>query len=588
VFTGTVGNSWVFRSGGDIELFSNGYDPNPGDGVFVGGDWGLFFLHNPDGSFTAPPGLDATMVLNQDYSTTVTFHASGLRYHWSPGGGPLMSVTDRNGNTISFNYDPNTGNQTAVTDTQGRSITFDHNSPYSSRLISAMHDPTGRTWQYQYDSNQNLTQYTDPAGKLTTYSYDANNQVTQIQDPNGDVTKLTYDPSFRVASITLGWGSPVQATYNYTYNAGNTVVTDPNNHQTTYAYDGQQRLTAVTDALGNSQQWAWTADNHVQQYTDAKGKVTTYSYDGNNLTKVQLPTGAATSWAYQDAGHPYYPTGVTDPQGNTVSYHYTAAGNVDTVTNQLPSQNQTQLFYSGNATSYAYDAQGNLRTITPPSPMGPTNIWPDALSRTIEATDGNSVQSDYLYDPLDRPTTLTYPSYYQGNVAHAYDNDGNVTSMTDNNGVTGYQYDARNRQTQKTLPASLGGGSFSHGYDGASNLTGFTDTASVPGQTLAVTCGYNPADLVTSLSENGKTTGFGYDQNHRRTSTTYPDGVVMSQAYDDSGRLSSIAGMSGGTTLSSFAYSYARGSADTVLPQSYTETLRSPSGGVSQVNGARA
>ena len=77
------------------------------------------------------------------------------------------------------------------------------------------------------------------------------------------------------------------------YNTGNTVVTDPNSHSVTYFYDSQLRVTKVTDALSNSVQFNWTADNHVQQYTDAKTQNFTYGYDGNNnLTSIQLPTGA--------------------------------------------------------------------------------------------------------------------------------------------------------------------------------------------------------------------------------------------------------------------------------------------------------
>src|SRR5439155_27145397 len=55
----------------------------------------------------------------------------------------------------------------------------------------------------------------------------------------------------------------------------------------------------------------------------------------------------------------------------------------------------------------------------------------------------------------------------------------------------------------------------------------------------------------------GFNTTFGYDAKFRRTSTTYPSGVTLTQAYDGSGRLTSIVGKnSGGTTLTSFSYTY--------------------------------
>ena len=148
--------------------------------------------------------------------------------------------------------------------------------------------------------------------------------------------------------------------------------------------------------------------------------------------------------------------------------------------------------------------------------------------------------------------------------------------MADSTGTTSYAYDARHRQTTKTLPASLGGGSFSYGYDPVSNLTSMTDSASVPGSPLTVNYGYNALNLVTSLQDPSGTTSFAYDANHNRTSTTYPDNTVMSQSYDASQRLATIAGMSGSTTLTSFTYNYAKGGSDTLLPQGYSEVMTSP------------
>lgn len=169
---------------------------------------------------------------------------------------------------------------------------------------------------------------------------------------------------------------------------------------------------------------------------------------------------------------------------------------------------------------------------------------------------------------------MQYPAYTAGNVSSAYDADGNATSMTDCTGTTRYTFDARNRQTQKTLP---NGGTFSYGLDAVGNLTSLADAASVPGTTLSVTYGYNALNLVTSLVDPSGTTTFAYDQNHQRLSTTFPDGVVERLSYDTSGRLASIAGKNGATTLTSFAYSYTKpGGGDTMLPYSVTETLTSP------------
>ncbi len=390
--TGSVARGWTLGVGQDVNL-----KVLPGiSATFTGpgGDQFVFSL-NGDGSYASPPGADATLVKNGDGTFTLKFQATGM-YDTFTSAGVLTASHDQNGNLIQFLTYPALRNQPV----NGISQIYDNEDRYTkvtsySNLgrIAGFADPTGRTLGYLADNIPNLTTFTDAAGKQTLYGYDhLRRNLVQITDPNNQVTALGYDSSNRVTSIALGSGSSVAGTYTFTYNSGNTVVTDPTNHQATYSYDGQGRLTGITDALGNSQGWSWTADNHVQQYTDAKGKVTNYSYDGNNnLTHVQLPpvslsAGPTMSWQYQDSNHPYYPTGVTDPQGNTTTYHYTPAGNPDVITDALPSQNQTQLSYTlrgevyqvvdarGNTTTYDYDLFGNLTTITPPSPMGGITI----------------------------------------------------------------------------------------------------------------------------------------------------------------------------------------------------------------------
>jgi YD repeat-containing protein len=584
---GSFGIGWMINAGPDVLLQTPSSNP-----TFVGpSNYQVAFTANPDGSYSAQGGIDATLVKNQDSTFTLTFQASGLRYQFT-NGGVLTALVDRNGNALTYTYgNPNDGNAystslAAITDTQGRAVNFLYNV---QGYIGTMTDPSGRQASYVNDGIGQLDTFTDFAGKQTQYSYNGFGDLTSITDPAGHVTQLGYNTE-QITSLTLGVGSPGAGAYTFAYNSGNTVVTDPNGHATTYTFDGQGRTIQVTDALGNSVQQSWTSDNHVQTSTDAYGKVTQYGYDAhNNLTSVQLPTGASTSAVYgavTNTPYCYVPTSSTDAQGNTTSYGYDGKGNLTSTTDALASQNQTQLFYNangtvnhiidarGNTTSYGYDGKGNLTSITPPALMGGTTIGYDGLSRVTSVTDGKGQQRSYTYDPLDRVTALNYPAYAAGNVSYSYDADGNVLTATDSTGTTSYSYDAQNRQTQKTLP---GGGSFSYGYDAVGNLTTLTDAATVPSSPLAVTYGYNALNLVTSLADPSGTTSFGYDQDHQRTSTTYPDGVVQSQSYDPSGRLTSITGKNGGTTLTSFAYSYTKpGGGDTLLPWGVTETTTSP------------
>jgi len=314
--------------------------------------------------------------------------------------------------------------------------------------------------------------------------------------------------------------------------------------------------------------------------------VTTFGYDANNnLTSVQLTTGARSTVAYADSTHPYYPTSSTDAQGNTTSVTYDAAGNVKTVSRPATVNGASTTIsssvnynangtvasgtdFNGNTTSYSYDVKGNLTRVTPPAytgstQLGPTVIVPDALSRPTSVTDGNNHQTSYTYDLLDRVTRLQYPD---GATSYAIDADGNVTSMTEGTATTTYSYDARNRQTQKVLPSS--GGTFTYGYDAASNLTSYNDAGGT------VTYHYNTLNLVDTLTEpSGAQTTFAYDVNYHRTQTRYPDGVTMAMSYDNAQRIANVTATNATNTLVNLTYSYANPTtnADQMLVYKITE-----------------
>lgn len=286
------------------------------------------FKRQADGSFSAPAGLHAHLEPNGLGGWDVVMNQSGLRY----GGAPQ----DRNGNRLDYTYDSTTRNLASITDTQGRVTTVisDTNGKYKG-LITSVKDPAARTHQYGYDGSGNLTSYTDPASKVTSYGYDNSSNLLKVTTPGGDVTQFTYDASSRVTSVkrvsnvSTGAGS----TWTFNYQNGTTVVTDPRNNATTYEHDPRDRVTKVTDAQGNVSSKSYTSNSNVESYTDAAQSRTllSYSTDGrNNLTGVTLPTGAATSFTYDDATHPYLTSSKTDDRGSVTDYTYDGPGNLKT------------------------------------------------------------------------------------------------------------------------------------------------------------------------------------------------------------------------------------------------------------------
>ncbi len=189
-----LGYGWQTNQGYDIQLYIG---PIDGTIIMLGPTGEYYSFHqNGDGSYTAPPGMDATLVKNGDATFTVTFHKSNATYNFDTTGRFLLTSKDTNGNALSYSYDSN-GALTAISDTQGRSVTYTHNATF---FLTKITDSASRTYQYGYDGNNHLTSYTDPAGKITYYAY-TGNVLNQITDPVGNLTKFTYDTVGRVKTV---------------------------------------------------------------------------------------------------------------------------------------------------------------------------------------------------------------------------------------------------------------------------------------------------------------------------------------------------------------------------------------------------
>jgi RHS repeat-associated protein len=577
-----LGICWQMSTGADVVL-----NPNDGDGAtyYAPSGFAVHFIKNADGTYQRSPGLDAALSYSGG-TYTITYDRSSEKYNFNSNGW-LVSNVDRNSNTLSFAYN-GTNALASIADTQGRVTTFQYNSGVDTNLISAMTDPAGRTFQYTYDTNKNLRTYTDPGLGVTKYDYDANSDLTQITDPNGNVTKIAYDTSirfgytYRVRSITYVT-DPVQGTgptTSFAYNpgtgscnnygpvvsgiVGNTVVTDANSHATTHCYDNQGRVIKVLDAKNQAATTTYNSNSNVLNYADGAYPTnpTAFTYDptSNNLTNAAAPTGANSTWTYTPTGpHPYAPDTFKDAQGNGYTYSYSTSNNLTSVTNDS-SQAAWRASYNtngtvasntdanGNVTSYGYDANGNLITITYPAPLGTAIMGYDGLSRMTSRRDGKGQLNQYAYDVLDRVTQITYAD--SSMIVYTYDNDGNVTRLQDNTGITNFTYDNLNRQTRKVLPDTT---TISYGYDPVGNLVSLQDSGGT------VTYAYDQVNGVSSLTEpNGGITNFTYNAGYRRTSTAYPNGVIENMTYDSSERLTEIKATKGASTLNRFSYCYNR------------------------------
>jgi RHS repeat-associated protein len=610
----SFGRNWVSSLGADSTLTIE----SDGDRTWRGPTGQeLRFDKQADGSFVTPPGVNATLVLNDDGTAKLTENPSGTKYAYDASSPQrLTKVTDRNGNHIDLSYGPN--GISTITDTQGRDLTFAHNPAGD---LTSVTDPTGRVWGYGYDGDHNLTSYTDPEGKQWLYHYDSSGRLDTITDPRSHDTKLAYDTTDRVTSLTRVVDGTVanDVTTGYAYAAASspcgasastkTTMTDPRGKTTIYCADGDRQVTKTRNALGEDEDKHYTPNGDTDVYTDqaqsaGSAGATTLSFDTTgtnptyNLTGGSKTTGEAFSIGYDASltGSKYLPRSSTDPQGSDTFFGYDTAGNVTTVKDSdTTSRNEAVLDYNadgtlasatdgeGHQTTFDYFASGNLKQINPPSPMGPTSYTYDALSRVATITWPNGESAIYSYDKLDRVTRIDYgeandPHNYQ----FTYDADGNLTERTDNNpkpNTTTWSYDQLNRRVEDDLPE---GYTFTYAYDKASNYASVTGSGGIVDDVAFGTVSYTYDDInrvktIVSPNASGSATDtIGYDyadtSDPRAVTATLPSGVTERAETDLSGKTTKIVSKtSGGSVIRSRSYDYADGSAQRTLIQSVTD-----------------
>jgi RHS repeat-associated protein len=637
-----LGTGWSLGLGYDVWLDSWSF---PDGAIFYSPSGKVFRFATNGSNFTSPPGINATLANASGGAHTLTYNSSAEVLTFDSNG-YFTKDADRNGNAMTFRYDTN-GALASLTDTEGRVTTFASTPTgkcgwTASGLITTITDSANRQYKYTYNAATcALLSYSDPQNgiaKPLNFQWQANGNLDRIVDNNGNATKFTY-----LSTPTSGWLGSVGRVYNplgdaftttYSYGvvpnnspAGTNTVTDANAHQTQYAFDNQGRLTKVTDAYGHQRQTSWNPNNNVTSLTDALSAVSTLTYDtNNNLTMIQAPasasgqTAATTSFGYRSPGQAFLPSSRTDTQGNCRAFTYDSNGNLtnvydgqasgcDGMTGGIISCNAYQGDPAGtcgatttvsctnavagepcwtkdgrsNQTTYAYDSSHNLATVTPPSPLGPTTIVSDSVSRPASTTDGKGQKTTYTYDALDRITQILYggaTSCSSGSTCttFSYDSNGNLTSRTNATGTTSFIYDALNRLTRKTLPSASwncsGQTGMTFGYDPVGNLTSYCDA----GGSLAYS--YDLVNRVQNMAEpSGTCSGtpslcstFAYDNNDRLTTLTFPGGATQNLSYDGAGNLTTAVGKdSAAAVLTSFSYTYAQGTQDKRVRLSMTE-----------------
>jgi RHS repeat-associated protein len=384
----------------------------------------------------------------------------GTQYEINATTGDLETVTDTNGNTLTYS-------DTAIVSSTGVQVTFERDN---QGRITSVTDPLGQKVQYGYDAKGDLVSVTDRDGNTTGFGYNSSRDhyLEKIVDPLGrEAVKTEYDEQGRLKKTANSSGNGVE----FVYNPANSLETvkDALGNATTYEYDTRGNVVTEVDAVGKVTKRAYDDDNRmlservISERSGANGFTTTYTYDrqGNKLSE-------------------------TDALGNTTYYSYGEKGRLLTSTDAL-----------GRTTTNAFDGNGNLISTK------------DAKGQTISFSYGNDGKLLSMTDIVGKTSS-----------SYTYDVNGNLASATDILGhVINYNHDAQGHllsETQKDGTRIL---TNRYTYDNQGNQLTSTDALN-----HTTTYTYNSLGQQVAFTDAlGRVTRMVYDNNGRLIETILPD-----------------------------------------------------------------
>jgi RHS repeat-associated protein len=534
-------------------------------------------LFTPDGAggFHPPDGYWAHLQFNgaggytltEKDGTVASFNATGK----------LTSLANSSGHAIDLAYNASGKLTTATSSVSGRTLTF----TWDRQRITTVSTPSVAahggvlTWSYTYSGGL-LTKVCDPRPHpgappfCTTYTYSAGSLVTAVKPRGNTIVEAHYDAQGRVDWRKDGLGGLTRIMY---LPNRQVRVFDPRNNPTLYEYDDKYREIRMTDAAGGVTAFRYDAAGNRDQVTDPNNNVTTMTFDGHrNVTSVTDGDNKITNFAYDlldnliasrdprsisptdDTFKTSFgydsarrrttattPATADFPAGVTTTSTYTTGAEAAIGGGTMPAGLlRTDVDGRGATTTYSYDSKGDLRRLVDRVGLQ-TDFLYDELGRPLSMTVTSDsypagVTTTVTYNELSKPLIVAQPAVtnvvsgvtHQQQTAFVYDANANLVSTTESDLVGGdaprsstIAYDNNDRPVQQV---DSHGGAVTRAFDAAGNQVLETDAAGRIAESA-----YNERDFLTSVTE----------RNHIDdpiTATAPRDVVLQTFGYDAGGR----------------------------------------------------
>ena len=567
---GPLGRGWTHSWQLDLETATDGT-------VRIYGMTGSPRTFTPDGhgGYTSRPGEYATLTvggggfaLTELYGLVTTFGANGK----------LNYIEDRNGNRITAGYTSEL--MTSLTHSNGRQLLLEYNG---DGRIWHVTNPRGagpeddHVTTFEYDaSGQYLLTVTAPGNRVTTYTYETTGDpqrlhaLLSVELPDGIDNHFSYDDCGRLIETSKGCCGAEAVTYSYD-SAGTVTVQDAMGRQVKGFMEPGGNVGQVRDGEGNVIRMVYDRDYNYEltQLTGGSGQKYNFSYDTRgNPVAIEDPLHKVSRFSYEPAFNQL--AKMTDARTNKIRYAHDSSGNLISVTYEDDTSESYTYDSNGNVLTwtnrrgdtitYTYDAYGQLTSKDyPETPAFIDYVYAyDDAGNLISVTDPNGTIA-MTYDPnTNWLTRIDYPGGY----FFTFENDaiGRRTRMTNQDGnVLNYIYDTVGRLDQITdsnnvvivdynynlaghiTRKTLGNGVYTdYDYDDAWRLIHLVNYSPIEQVLSKYDYTYDASSRRTSMTTLDGTYSYGYDLLGELTSVTYPDSHVVSYHYDAVGNRTEV------------------------------------------------
>lgn len=362
--------------------------------------------------------------------------------------GRKASETSSSGRKVLFSYDA-ASRLIATTDTVAGAldpsitrnlgtVTRETRSYYLSGNLATVTDGNGNTLTYVYDGFLRNVEIDYPDMTYELHARDAADNEIATQRRSGALIWNTYDNLNRLI-LKEPDGQPSIA-YRYDRSGRQLSATATGIPSIGYTYDGAGRTVAESRSDIGTSTWTLDANGHRKGLTwpGTQAFTTAYLYDAlGRATSVSDPSGAVAAFTYD----------LLSQRVSTIYGQGSATTTIDWLRNGRPSHIAHQWSGGGVDLTYGFNTEQRLTSV---GASDPAFLWTPSMASS-SAYQVNTLNQYVSVNGTGRSYDLDGNLTFDGTWTFGYDTEGHLVSATKPGTTVTYGYDAAGRRASESV-----------------------------------------------------------------------------------------------------------------------------------------